>query len=290
MKFSDYNEGKQHGTAEFPFEYYFVEPNNPQYIMNPHWHKEFEIIRVISGNFDVHLGNMGYCLSKGDIMLVECGILHRGEPENCVYECLVFDLNMLRRRQNDIINSLITPIINGNNSINRIIPERGESVYNSAMALFSTASKKEKYYEMEIHSIILRFFSELYKNGYISDISKNPQNLKKNQTVIKLLDWIEENYTDNITLAELSEISNLSEKYICRIFKEYTSKSPVNYINEIRIEAACHEMIVNNRSVTEAALSCGFNDLSYFSKLFRRYKGITPKQFKKHSFKNKNYL
>lgn len=290
MKFSDYNEGKQHGTAEFPFEYYYIEPDNPQYIMKPHWHKEFELIRILSGGFNIHLGNMGYYLSKGDIMLIECGILHRGEPENCIYECLVFDLNMLRRRQNDKVNLLIAPIINGNNSINCIIPERGDNVYNSAISLFSTASKKDEFYEIEIQSIILHLFFELYKKGYISGISKNPQNLKKNQTVIRLLDWIEENYTENITLSTLSEISNLSEKYICRIFREYTSKTPVSYINELRIEVACHEMSANSKSVTEAAFSCGFNDLSYFSKLFKRYKGVNPKQFKKDSFKNKNYL
>ena len=135
-----------------------------------------------------------------------------------------------------------------------------------------------------MHVILFRIFSEAYKTGLIAPINKNPQTFKKNHTVISLLNWIEDNYTENITLERLSEISNLSEKYICRIFKEYTSKTPISYINEIRIDAACHEMIANRKSITDAALACGFNDLSYFSKMFKRYKNMSPQKYKKLYF------
>lgn len=282
MKYSDYNEGKLHGTNVFPLEYYYVTPDNPQYIMSTHWHKEFEIIKVISGCFNLNLNSIGYTLTAGNIIFVECGTLHGGVPDNCVYECLVFDLNMLKRRQNDAITPLISPLIDGSKGINCIIPEKGSSVYLAASALFAVTSTRDDYYEIETYSMLFRLFSQLYKNENISPVSKNPQTSKKNQTVIKLLDWIDYNFTENITLQKLSEISNLSEKYICRIFKEYTSKTPINYINELRIDAACHEMISDKKSVTEAALACGFNDLSYFSKLFKRYKHISPYKYRRN--------
>ena len=249
--------------------------------MKPHWHKEFEIIRVVSGLFEVHLGGVQYTLSSGDIMLVDCGMLHRGEPTDCVYECLVFDPNMLRRRQNDAVNPLITPLINGTSSVNCVIPQKGSGAYLAAGSLLGVVKNKEKFFELETYSLIFRLFAMLYKENMISSISKNTQIDKKNQTVIKLLEWIEENYTENISLNQLSRISNLSEKYLCRIFKEYTSKTPINYINELRIDAACHEIAVKHKNITEAALSCGFNDLSYFSKTFKKYKNISPNQFKK---------
>lgn len=282
MKYSDYNEGKLHGTNEFPLEYYYVTPDNPQYIMSTHWHKEFEIIKVILGSFNLRLNNIGYTLTAGDIIFVECGTLHGGEPDNCVYECLVFDLNMLKRRQNDAITPLISPLIDGSKGINCVIPEKGSSVYSAASALFAVTSNRDDFYEIETYSLLFRLLSQLYKTESISSVSKNPQTTKKNQTVIKLLDWIDNNFTENITLQKLSEISNLSEKYICRVFKEYTSKTPINYINELRIDAACHEMISDKKSVTEAALACGFNDLSYFSKLFKRYKHISPYKYRRN--------
>lgn len=282
MKYSDYNEGKLHGTNEFPLEYYYVTPDNPQYIMSTHWHKEFEIIKVILGSFNLRLNNIGYTLTAGDIIFVECGTLHGGEPDNCVYECLVFDLNMLKRRQNDAITPLISPLIDGSKGINCVIPQKGSSVYSAASALFAVTSNRDDFYEIETYSLLFRLLSQLYKTESISSVSKNPQTTKKNQTVIKLLDWIDNNFTENITLQKLSEISNLSEKYICRVFKEYTSKTPINYINELRIDAACHEMISDKKSVTEAALACGFNDLSYFSKLFKRYKHISPYKYRRN--------
>lgn len=283
MKYSDYNEGKLHGTADFPLEYYFLTPDHPQYIMKPHWHNEMEIIKVNSGIFNLNLNGINYSLTNGDIIFVECGTLHSGEPENCVYECVVFDLNMLRR-QKDKISSYISPLIDGRIGINCIIPDKSGSVYSAASSLFSVTKNSQLFYELETYSILFRIFSEAYKTKLLSPINKNPHSGKKNHTVINLLNWIEDNYTENITLERLSEVSNLSEKYICRIFKEYTSKTPINYINEIRIDAACHEMIANRKSITDAALACGFNDLSYFSKMFKRYKNMSPQKYKKLYF------
>ena len=65
------------------------------------------------------------------------------------------------------------------------------------------------------------------------------------------------------------------------IFKEYTGSSPVDYLNELRIDRACFEISVNRKNATEAAYATGFNDQSYFSKVFRKYRGISPTEYKK---------
>ena len=280
MKFSDFHEIEQRGTLNFPVSYYHISKNTPRYIMVPHWHKDFEIIRIISGDFKIYLNNISYTLTAGDIIFVGCGTLHRGEPENCIYECIVLDLNFLRRKSNDIISTFITPIINGNSAINCVLNKTDDLIYANANALFSAMRNKENYFELEVSSLLLKLFSLLYKENYIHSSKENKSTAKQTQNVIKMLDWIEENLTEPISLEKLSEISGLNKKYICRIFKEYTSKSPITYINELRIEAACHEMTVNSSSVTKAAYDCGFNDLSYFSKVFKTYKGISPKDYK----------
>ena len=65
------------------------------------------------------------------------------------------------------------------------------------------------------------------------------------------------------------------------IFKEYTGSSPVDYLNKLRIDRACFEISVNRKNATEAAYATGFNDQSYFSKVFRKYRGISPTEYKK---------
>ena len=70
-----YIEKTRHGTAAFPIEYYYVDKMHPRYVMTTHWHPEFEIIRVLSGNFTVYLNNTEFNLKKDDILLMECGLV-----------------------------------------------------------------------------------------------------------------------------------------------------------------------------------------------------------------------
>ena len=94
----NYVEKTKHGTAAFPIEYYYVDETHPRYIMTAHWHREFEIIRVLSGSFTVFLNNTEFTLHEGDMLFVACGCLHRGQPTACVYECIVVDLKMLYKK------------------------------------------------------------------------------------------------------------------------------------------------------------------------------------------------
>lgn len=279
MKFTDYIEKKHRGTPDFPIQYYFLDSESPQYVMHAHWHKEFEIIRVISGEFNVFLDNVEYCLHSGDILFVECGCLHRGEPKNSVYECIVFDLNMMRKTQNDVISGYISPIVNGNAGVNCMLDKSDNSLYAAANSLFSALKQKKPFFELDVYSLLYRLFSQLYCSEYIVSVPKMPRGSQA-EKISRLLDWIEENFSEPITLKKLSEISGMNEKYLCRVFREYTSKTPISYINDLRIENSCHEMTVIGHSVTEAAYSSGFNDLSYFSKTFKQYKGMTPKEYR----------
>ena len=119
----------------------------------------------------------------------------------------------------------------------------------------------------------------LYSEGYAVPLN-NKINEKKMQMMISLLSWLDENFTEELTLKRLSDITGYSEKYICRIFKEFTSRTPINYVNELRIDKACREIKEDNFSVTRAAYNNGFNDLSYFCKIFKQYKGVTPTQYR----------
>ena len=286
MKFLDYNENKRHGSTDFPIELYSVDYKHPQYIMPLHWHKEFEIIRILSGKFTVFLNNEKYILNRGDFLIISGGTLHRGEPDSCVYECLVFDINMLKRQKNDAVGKYISPLINGSLTFKNPISPKSADLSDTLNSLFSIFNSKKPYYQLHIYSLMFFMISMLYSEGYAVPLN-NKINEKKMQMMISLLSWLDENFTEEITLKMLSDITGYSEKYICRIFKEYTSRTPINYINELRIEKACHEISENNFSVTHAAYDSGFNDLSYFCRLFKDYKGVTPTQYRNLTATNK---
>ena len=77
----------------------------------------------------------------------------------------------------------------------------------------------------------------------------------------------------------MSSSVNMSPKYFCRFFQEMTHRTPVDYLNYYRIERACYQLLTTDQSITEVAYNSGFNDLSYFIKTFKKYKGTTPKKY-----------
>jgi len=98
--------------------------------------------------------------------------------------------------------------------------------------------------------------------------------------VMHVLERLERNFREEFSLKALAKDIGISEKYLCRLFKEYTAKTIVEHLNERRVENACRE-IATGKSITTAAFDSGFNDVSYFSKVFKKYKGISPSAYKK---------
>ncbi|MBR4072889.1 MAG: helix-turn-helix transcriptional regulator [Clostridia bacterium] len=279
MKYTEYRENKQHGSPDFPIEYYYLDKSSEQYIMPLHWHREFEIIRVLKGELTVHLNNMVYTAGAGDILFVGSGVLHRAEPADCIYECAVYDLNMLRRFGSSKVTEYIMPLIVGDVEIDFYMPADNTKLAFTVARLFDTLKTQNPYFELEVYGIISQIIYLLYSENKIKSREKPKRTAHQNEVITALVDWIEQNYTEKITLKQLADISRINEKYLCRFFKEFTGQTPTDYINRIRIEHACIEMSVNDKSVTVAALDSGFNELSYFSKIFKRYKGMSPREY-----------
>ena len=278
MKHADYVERKKHGTSDFPIEYYYIDPIHPRYFMSAHWHKEFEIIRVCEGRILVHLNNVGYELKNGDVLLVPVGYLHRGEPSDAIYECLVFDPSMLLMRvQGTATEKFIVPIKNSCVIIKNIVDDT--SIAETLNDLFGAMKEKGYGYELDVYAGLFKLFSQLYVNGHVSLDSRASMD-KQRQTIMKLTEYLEDNFRNQIMLDKLAEYVGMNKKYLCKIFKDYTSRTLIEYVNELRIENACYEISIAGKNITEAAFESGFNDSGYFCKMFKRYKGITPGEYK----------
>ena len=283
MKYTEYEELKQHGSPDFPIQHYFVDPSFPRYIMPLHWHNEFEMIYIKCGHLKIFLNNIEYTANEGDIIFIGGGTLHRAEPtDGCVYECVVFDLKMLCKHSAGVILEKIMPIVSGGVEVERLVrSEDSPDILKAVRRLCDCLKSEANGYELEVYSIIFSILHIIHVEDRIHSPEKDDCTPRRRQTIITLIDWIEKNYAEKITLSHLAEISDINEKYLCRFFREFTGYTPTDYVNRLRIERACFEMSVNDKSVTEAALDCGFCDMSYFSKTFKKYKGISPKEFKK---------
>ena len=287
MKYFIYNENKQHGTVEFPIEYYFVDKNHPQYVMPPHWHEEFEIVRVLAGEIRLFLNNEPCTLKCGDIIFIAGGTLHRATPDGAIYECVVFDLSMLKKRSSNAIGKYINPLTNGDLTVIKPLCEKNTPLYDTARSLLEFISKTEEHYELKIFGILYELIFELYRSESLGRDRLIGES-KAKKTILRLLTCIEENFNEALTLEKLSTMTGFNKRYICRIFKEFTSKSVTDYINDLKIDLAKHELIYTDNSITKVAYDAGFNDSGYFTKVFKKYTGITPSEYKEQYFANKS--
>ena len=98
--------------------------------------------------------------------------------------------------------------------------------------------------------------------------------------ILKVKNYINDHYMDEIKLSEVSSLANMSESAFSRFFKLHTGKTLSDYIIDIRLGFATRELIDTNDSVSEIGFSCGYNNLSNFNRIFKRKKGCSPSQFR----------
>lgn len=278
MKYAEYKEDKKHGSADFPLQYYFVDDSHPQYVMPLHWHREFEVLRVLEGSLSLYINNTQHTLTAGDVAVIPSGALHRGDPYVCTYDCAVFDFDMISGFKVGVIGDMIRQLSSSEIDLSVIGANERGIIYE----LLDTVSSQNDYYELKAAALVTELAHMLYSIGAVRQSSGEKERFVHRRAVMTLLiDKIEKEYTHKITLESLASIAQINEKYLCRFFKEFTGQTPIDYINRLRIDRACYEMSVNNLNVTEAVYECGFNELSYFSKIFKKYKGISPGVYRK---------
>ena len=275
MKNLQYREERRHGAPDFPVQYYRIDLEHPRYEMNLHWHREMEIVRVLRGELSLYLDNAEYLLCEGEVAFVGSSVLHRATPRDCLYECVVFDLNLFVRNSPGRVGEYALSALAGEIE-NRPISGEHELI-RAVEALFSALATAGAYHELKVYSAIADVLYLLYLTERVHKTAHKHAGRRQSMTLV--LDWIENNYTDHVSLSELARVAGSNEKYLCRFFKEYTGNSPVDYINRLRVERACLSMAEGDKSITDAALDCGFNDMSYFCKIFKRYKGMTPREY-----------
>lgn len=284
MNFSDLNEIRTRGTPDFPMELYCIDSSHSRYIMPFHWHNEFELIRVEEGTLHVIVGEEEHTAYPGDIVLVNCGLIHGGMPKDCRYYCVVFDMTMLYGKSHSgWIQDLRRLTDSQGGGIPCYFPGCGGRMSALSAELIDGLKRGEAFGGRltalgAIYSILGLLLNEAPPAG--GELHAR-ERMACDSKMKAVLQWIGENYAEPVSLERLADVAGMNPHYFCEFFKRYTHRSPIDYLNLYRIDSACRMLKVGGCSVTEAAFSCGFNDLSYFVKTFKKYKNVTPRQYRR---------
>ena len=101
------------------------------------------------------------------------------------------------------------------------------------------------------------------------------------QIITSALRYIHRNYQNKLSLQEVSEELHVNSSYFSALFRQEISMTFTDYLNQLRIGQACHLLTDTEMSIMEIAAAVGFDDQSYFTRVFRKYKGITPHAYRK---------
>lgn len=278
------NEKRTHGTSDFPLGYYYVTEVFSRYEMEQHWHLQYEIIHIIEGEFLLKLTKENHPLAAGDYAFINAGILHGGVPKSCVYECVVFNMDFLRNR-NYRSDAFMKQLVHNKFRIQTVFSAAAlEDVPVLRRALegfFQAFHQGGEYYELGVQANLLLFMSEVAKHRmyiYANDKSADVENI---EPIKKSLEMIQNSYSEDLTLEDLAKTAGLSSKYFCHIFQKLMGRTPIDYLNHYRIERAACLIEENKLPLIHICYDCGFNDYSYFIRVFKKYKHITPNQYKK---------
>jgi AraC-like DNA-binding protein len=115
----------------------------------------------------------------------------------------------------------------------------------------------------------------------LSDVTfSNDQFNYNSRRIERVFEYINNNYSKQLTLADVSKIANMPETSFSRFLKKRTGNTFVDSINEIRIGHASRMLIDTTSTIAEIAYNCGFNNISNFNRTFKKKKGLTPKEFR----------
>lgn len=253
---------------EFPVQMFQNQIRKPGVYFTPHWHEHIEIHYFMEGRGVIKCNQKPFEVKEGSLVIINSSELHEGISYTKVCDSLVliFEMDAFSKETANF-NAIFQTIITDDSVINELL----QSMYREDM-------EKQLGYKMALRGKIYELITYLLRNYVVENLS-NRENSKRIQNLTRLntvLQYIENNYTDPITIGALAELIHLSEYRFCHLFKESIGQSPLSYINEVRLKKAHHLLEQKEMTIAEVAATVGFQDYNNFGRLFRKMYGYAP--------------
>lgn len=178
-----------------------------------------------------------------------------------VYCASNFDLPTIKTRAVELIVILSRAIIDAGADIREVF--FSNSNYIQKIDQFSSLEDLSIWLNGILHRFIAYSFDFLH--------------VKHSNVVYKVMEYVKENYNQKISLDDIARYVYLSRAYLSSVFKEATGESLFSYINKVRVEKSKLYLLDDSFSLVQISLLCGFEDQSYFTKVFKKYTGLSPK-------------
>lgn len=221
-----------------------------------HRHTNYEVIYYVTGSGTLHAGENIYPVKKGTIAVIPPKTEH-GTFQTKALRCIYVNGDIYPAFK------ITSPVVLSDN--------QSQEGYLLANLLYENRFGRDDY----VSSLINAYLLFVVQNIDIEDALGT--------AIRKITQEIIENFSDSrLNLAELLHKSGYAEDYIRAHFKKITGKTPTAFLTDVRMKHACFliDVLRNTESLSEIAESCGYTDYAYFSRLFKKATGLSPKAYK----------
>lgn len=241
--------------------------------MYAHWHENLELLYIVSGSGHVVTDNVSVAVRAGQVAVINSNHIHTIVPEpSMTYYCLIVDKDFLESFGFYVEETVFE----------RLVDSAG------AARIFRTVIReiedKKKFYEAQVKANIVSLLVCLSRDHTafrpgLSDTGTG----RKLAAVKDVLRYLQKHYREPFTLQEVADSVGFNKYYISHLFKEIVGCSMVHYVNYQRCCYAKSLLASEKYTVSEVAEMSGFDNLSYFSKTYKKHMSILPREQKHYS-------
>ena len=240
----------------------------PGWASGRNWHENLELLCFTEGSGTVTSNDLRISVKAGDVAVINPNCIHDIKAaENVHYYCLIIDRSFCLANHFDTNLLSFTPKVSSG------------KLYSIICDIATEFQNTEAPYRIQaIRSLVLAAMTLLLRDH--STATDKPEGDSRILSSVKLaLGYISSEYRKPLTLDDIANAAGLSKYYLAREFRRITGKTPVGYLCEVRCEKAKSLLAEGNMSVTAVAHACGFSNLSYFTKTFKKATGVLPSEY-----------
>lgn len=233
-----------------------------------------EIILITGGSGSFTIEDQLYKIKEGMLFYIAPNILHTIKP-NLNEPITFFSVHF------DFVNVFWEGNSWSTDKLVKILPLPAAQELNDYYTIQDIFKKltecwneKQPGYEFISRTLLQQLLIAIYQN-----VKKQNRNYATSLKINKIIQYMNQNITENIKLADLSKITQLSPTYLAKVFKAATGYSLIEFFNRMKIDKAKDLLIENNRKIKEVAREVGFADEFYFSRVFKKIEGISPSEY-----------
>lgn len=259
----------QHPDPSFPVIFHHSIFSQPNGGFIPHWHEAMELLYFTSGGGTAFIDGSSFHVKAGDLVVSGFGSMHSMQEveANTQYNCLILDPSLCELTGFQPEQLQITPHVHDREAALKI--EHITWEFQNKQTHYKNAIK------LEIAALLIYLM-----RCHASDSAAREKTLDSKTGMVKqVIAFLQEEYRQPLSLPDLAARTGFSHYYLCHTFREVTGYSISQYLNMLRCNNA-QKLLFSGWSVSEAALSCGFENLSYFTRMYKRCIGHAPSQDK----------